>query len=153
LAATGFWLFLATSPSAAEDSKPVVRAALRVYAYILETEAMIDECRLFDIVNAASYDRVYQRYEYDISQTVIRLGFLVGQEIRHAGVDETATLAALDAVADSAVQTTERVARTDPERFAVGCKNLPNSMMAQKTPFEPLATKFPHELKVIQNHP
>ena len=152
-ATAGLLLFLATSPTAAEDTQPSVSAAMTVYSYILETEAIIGMCGHVDIVNATSYHRVYKRYEDEISQTVIRIGFLVGQELRRAGVDEQAIWKALDAITDSTVQATERMARMNPERFTLGSRALPNAIIEKKKPFEPFATRFPQEMEVIQNRP
>jgi len=149
-ATIGLLLFLATSPTAAEDVKPAVNAAFTVYTSILETEAIIDMCRNTDTADAASYDGVYEQYEDEISQTVIRIGLLVGQEFRRAGVDERGIWKALDALSNLALQTSERMARLDPQRFVLECKALPTAILTKTKPFEPIATKFPQEIEIIE---
>ncbi|MNG34378.1 hypothetical protein D3C84_1208480 [compost metagenome] len=57
-------------------------------------------CRNTDTADAASYDGVYEQYEDEISQTVIRIGLLVGQEFRRAGVDERGIWKSLDALSN-----------------------------------------------------
>jgi hypothetical protein len=150
LAATGFLLFLTRAPAATEDTKAAVSAGMTVYAYIVETEATIDMCRRIDVANVASYDKVYQEYEDEIGRTVVRIGFLVAQASRRAGFDEQALLKALDTLIDKAVQTSQRMARIDPDRFALECKALPNAKIKKEKPFEPLDMMFPYEMSIIR---
>jgi hypothetical protein len=150
LAATGFLLFLTTSSTSAEDTKLAVRAAITVYTHIVGTEAIIDTCRRIDVVDTASYDKVYQKYKDEISDVVVRIGFLVGRESRRTGADKQSLFRALDTLIDKAVQTSERLAQIDPERFSGECKTLPKAIIEKKNLFEPLAVRFPQEMKLLQ---
>ena len=151
LAAAGFLLLLSAWSAVAENTNPNVRAAMTVYAHIVETEAIIDMCRRMAVADATPYDKVYKKYQGEIRDVVVRIGYLVGQESRHAGVDKQSLFKSLDTMIDQAVDTSEQMARADPERFAFECKTLPNAMIEQTKLFEPLTMRFPDEMKIIQN--
>jgi hypothetical protein len=44
-------------------------------------------CQRISALDTASYDKVYQKYQNEVRQTVIRIGFLVAPESRRVGVD------------------------------------------------------------------
>jgi hypothetical protein len=150
LAAGALLMILRNSPTAAEDIKAAISAGMAVYAHIVETEATIDVCRRIDVADLTSYNNIYQTYQDEIGLTVVRIGFLVGQASQRGGVDEQSLAKALDALIDNIVQKTERMARIDPEQFALGCRSLPTAISKKTGPFESLHMKFPLEMKIIE---
>ena len=142
---------LTTSSIAAEDIKPAIKSAMTVYTHIVETEAIIDICRRIDFADAVSYEKIYKRYQDETRNIVMRIGFLVGQEFRRAGVDKESLWKGLDTLIEKAVETGEQMARKDPNRFALECKGLPNAIIEKSRLFEPLGMRFPHEMKILQS--
>jgi hypothetical protein len=153
LAVTSFLLFLTASSTAAEDSKPAVSAAMTVYTYIVGTEATINLCRRIHALDESVYNKVYRKYQNEIRQTVIRIGFLVAQESRRMGVDKQVLMEDLDLFIDRAIQKIEQTVQEDRERFVSTCKDLPKAIMTQEKPFESLTAKFPHEMEIIWEWP
>ena len=124
-----------------------------VYGHIVRTEAMIDLCRRTDVAEANSYDEIYQKYETDIARTVVRIGFLVGRHAKDAGVDENTLLQAVDELIQISIRQVEMISRNNVSGFIAKCKALPTAIFAKTTPFEPLAKRFPDEMKAIGMRP
>ena len=151
-AVAGFLLFQIIIPTTALGASPVEEAMV-VYGHIVRTEALIDLCRRTDVTEANSYDKIYQKYEADIARTVVRIGFLVGEHAKDAGVDEDTLLQAVDEFIQMSIQRVELISRKSVNKFIATCRALPTAIFAKTTPFEPLAKRFPDEMKAIEMRP
>ena len=123
---------------------------MAVYLYIVRSEETIKTCSRADPKNAASYDKVYETYHNKMAQIVTQIGFLVGQEARFKGVDKGTLLNSVGRQVDIVAREIEQKAEINTTEFMESCHSLPKAAAAKIGPFEPLAQRFPQEMKIIQ---
>ena len=132
------------------DYNPRLTSIMAVYLYIVRVEETIKTCSRADPKNAASYYKVYETYHNKMARIVTQIGFLVGQEARFKGVDKGTLLDSVGRRVDIVAREIEQKAEINTTEFMESCHSLPKAAAAKIGPFEPLAQRFPQEMKIIQ---